>query len=737
MQAIKGGLRIGTFNTQLDSLLFEIGKDWQKFLMDPKGVATKHTAKVTNKAEQIADRILFSGYDYDVIALIEVFSEDARSVLLSKLSSAYPYRIEKLPKIVAPLPPGILGAVGEFLGDALGIVLDMLGIDLPDIGEDSGLMLFSRYPIVKTSFREFTFPSTEAAILAIPDSLAAKGAAYARIFNPITKDTFNLVLTHLQENEDKWAGVRGDELNQVQALIRSVMTDAMIHKEDIFVVGDLNINGNWIEDGIEAGPPPRDILDDLKRELYPECTYHFRNSGSFFTTALHDTWFYETSTKDEGHTSPGRQRIDYILHNPFDFSTPLRVQHLTKAYNLFSITGESLSDHFGLNADLNRNAGYCNPRESRHLTPSDGEYITGELTYPGSMQWYRIDDPGTYSLAVLSSKDIEFAVYKSTDLSRPLGQYKDETTEYTDKSQRKFTAKKHVMVDPPYYIRVYHSARTENGGYTLFIHKHGGVDKDDAIVLVPHKLYPESPELPAVFPEGKAINPDDTVWFQFDTLQSDSGEPQDIICEAAGYSKGVFRMNLVDADGKTIISSTGPDPSKLTLPLSDVDPLKRPLKVYLLVTRDDPTYRSDTVTVKWTTNLTVFHGWQLKVPDASELRLFCDDETNPEPFGSDEIVMRMWVDGRKIIEAVVGEFEDGDLASLEGIIPKTGFRYVHDVVVQLYEVDHVSPDDPSEGKVVPILKEHRPKPNDEPLKFFFEDGEYTIQFNRSSWIPDR
>lgn len=734
MLATKGGLRIGTFNTHLDSLMFEIGKDWQKFLMDPKGLAAKHAANVTNKAEQIADRILFSGYDYDVIALIEVFSEDARSVLLSKLSSAYPYRIEKLPKIVAPLPPGILGGVGEFLGDALGIVLDMLGIDLPDIGEDSGLMLFSRYPIVKTSFREFTFPSTEAALRAMPDSLAAKGAAYARIFNSMTKDTFNLVLTHLQENEEKWAGVRGDELNQIQALIRSVMTDEMIRKEDIFVVGDLNLNGNWTEHGIED-IPPKDILDNLMRELDPEWTYHFRNSGSFFTTALQDTWFYETSTKDEGHTSAGRQRIDYILHNPVHFSTPLRVQHLTKAYNLFSITGESLSDHFGLNADLNRDAEYCNPRKSRHLTLADGEYIPGELTYPGSMVWYRVDDPGTYSLAVLSSKDIEFAVYKSTDLSRPLGQYKAETIEYMDKNQRKFTAKKHVMVDPPYYIRVYHQARYVNGDYSLFIHKHRGVDKDDAIVLVPHKLYPESPKLPPVFKKGEAINPDDTVWFQFDTLQSDSGEPQEIVCEVAGYSKGVFRMTLVEADGKTIISSTGPDPSKLTLPMSDVDPLKRPLKVYLLVTRDDPTYASDTVTVKWTTNLTVFHGWQL-VPDTLELRLFCEDETNPEPFGSDEIVMRIWVDGKKMIDTFVAEFEDGDVASLEGIIPKTGFRYLHDVVMQLYEIDHVSPDDPSEGKVVPILKEHRLKPNDEPLKFNFEDGEYHIQFNRSSWIPD-
>lgn len=45
----------------------------------------------------------------------------------------------------------------------------------------------------------------------------------------------------------------------------------------------------------------------------------------------------------------------------------------------------------------------------------------------------------------------------------------------------------------------------------------------------------------------------------------------------------------------------------------------------------------------------------------------------------------------------------GDLISLDDVIPRSALRYMHNVVVQLFEKDHVSPDDSSEGKTIEIL----------------------------------
>ena len=532
------GLRIGVFNTHLDSVMFEIAKKPEAFVgaivlapVDPIPLRTlfnNHDIDMTNQAELIADRIVFGTmpstlyrYDYDVIALNEVFSEPARRILLnhSDLKAAYPYRIGKLPPVVPPVPHAVFAALEGIVGKAMGPVLSLLGIDWHDIGEDSGLMLFSRYPIDPPRFEPFTFASDEEIKFAMYDSLAAKGAAYVRISNPITGEAFNLVFTHLQEDKEEWAGIRANQLKQIETLIRSVMTETMIKDEDIFVVGDLNIIGNWNYVG-DPPKPPDDIINDVKRKGTDEWEHHFNSPVSFFTTAVHDAWFYETSTKDEGPKTEGGtgNRLDYILHNPkLASDTKWKVQHLTTAYNLH-VNGGNPSDHNGLNADLNRYARHCNPREAlvhggvaydrfgfpRPELIFKSENIHGALKYPGSMMWHRLDEPGTYSIAVPSGGGMEFTIYSNLDLSLPWGQYKDETREFTGKDETKFTAKKYVMVDPPYYIRVYHPDRTVTGDYTLFVHKHRGVDPDDAIVLLPHKPL-DAPDF-GWFPIGSPLN---------------------------------------------------------------------------------------------------------------------------------------------------------------------------------------------------------------------------------------
>jgi hypothetical protein len=74
------------------------------------------------------------------------------------------------------------------------------------------------------------------------------------------------------------------------------------------------------------------------------------------------------------------------------------------------------------------------------------------------------------------------------------------------------------MTDPPYYIRVYIPKRTATGKFTLFVHRHPGKDKDDAITCYdPNVYYPRPPDMKSpevfahVFKKGEPLNSDDTV----------------------------------------------------------------------------------------------------------------------------------------------------------------------------------------------------------------------------------
>ena len=68
------------------------------------------------------------------------------------------------------------------------------------------------------------------------------------------------------------------------------------------------------------------------------------------------------------------------------------------------------------------------------------------------------------------------------------------------------------------------------------------------------------------------------------------------------------------------------------------------------------------------------------------------------------------------------------------MIPLTGHRYLREIRVQLYEIDHVSRDDPSDAKPIPTLNKHNEEPGQE-LTFDFEGGIYVLRYNLSSQIP--
>jgi hypothetical protein len=375
-------LRVGSFNTQLLSPVFP----------DIPG------PDVEERAHRIADRILADGW-YDIIALNEVFDEDARDILVVRLAPTYPHYV-------------------AYIGDDTAFT------------EDSGLMLFSKFPFAPLPRRAYVWAEimgdddvlavngvagdwknevafTEFVAEAGYDSMAAKGAAYVRLINPHTGRNYNVIFTHLQSDGDHW-DVRVFQIEQIVSLMTATIPDT--EQVDTLIMGDFNIDGNH---GHHSDGSRPEWLENFGHRNFGELR------ASLGWDVL-DTWTYVTSRGDLGPTAiDSRARYDYIFHNDRKRSTrALCVQHMRR--DLFS-----LSDHSAVNADLNLPAPQCSPVEARVLDnekepvclpsprgvcspvaldfrgpPWDDRVYNGVLTYPGSMQWFKFGTTGTYSIGV-------------------------------------------------------------------------------------------------------------------------------------------------------------------------------------------------------------------------------------------------------------------------------------------------------------------------------------------------
>jgi hypothetical protein len=201
-------LRIGTFNTQLRGTATEVLADLD-LLPNP----------ATQRAEHIADRILKSGFDYDIIALNEVFDEAAREILSNKLKGKYPNQVLEcdVDQVALILELGALGfnPIAQLI--ALGIFaandfdLDEAGLLLKP--EDSGLMLFSKWPFAKRpdgTPEVVFFPYTSSAF---DDSLSAKGVCYAHIRDNDNTTTSSLHTCRRRRRMSRWRTGRSAPIN--------------------------------------------------------------------------------------------------------------------------------------------------------------------------------------------------------------------------------------------------------------------------------------------------------------------------------------------------------------------------------------------------------------------------------------------------------------------------------------------------------------------------------------------
>lgn len=698
-------LRIGTYNVQ--------------FL--PWIANTQPSNDNLDRSRRISDRILASGYD--IIALNEVFSTEARETFVKELAPSYPHYIAEITN--------------------------------RSPGQDSGLMLFSKFPFLPLPSPHYrprpgTFEAVSAGVRWLDfafiefndsadlDSLAAKGVALVRVKTPHSGRALSIVFTHMQASypdeevvalcrdpvfypnttADRRPGakaswfehldIRRRQLEDVHRIIVENNPPKMRRNEDVIFLGDLNIDGDQAD--------PDDSTAGFCRPNRHEWETHFNSRGEFFTDTLKDAWTTEHPRADRGLTNyyhwvmkpedkpcatfepETGARLDYILRNRVgEGAQRLVVQHMTRAFNLrdgnpmteqgLGIGGiNDLSDHIGLNADLNRWSRYCNPVEA-YANPPLNTPIPGTLVHQGSMQWYRFDQAGTYAFRVgrisATTPQAEFRVYEADELSVPMRTYFDETIRFEvsvpDKPPIIVEAKKFHITQPPFFVRVFDPDRTRRGPYTLIAHRATCTSKEEACVLEAG-----APAVAHVLPLTPP-NVDDTTWFEFHLERATGGSPQTLRFLVENFAANDFEMELRAEDGATVLAHATATlaPSggrRLLLEGTSLD--SGPGKRYLVVKRNN--LAATGFSVSWDTNLTVFHGVQAGVPGSSKLNVFCIEET--DTIGLDELYLSVIADGTTVVtERPLGEFDDGRQQSLEGVIPV--IRYVNSLTLRFRDED--------------------------------------------------
>lgn len=430
-----------------------------------------------------------------------------------------------------------------------------------------------------------------------------------------------------------------------------------------------------------------------------------------------DLGFDGLADYDRGFTDfDSEDRLDYVLMNdrPLDDQC---AQHLTKAWNLLAdqegkenyegglsqrsnpsrfLGGhQTISDHFGLNAELNKKGEHCNPTHSL-LAPEITDPVntpTGEIAlqmeYRGAVHWIRIEQPGTYSFNVNPVNhiphggvfgDVEYdngltyRVYEKTDLSRPMLPHKGEVRSVppeqnctsSDSGVRCWEvpgykeARFHVP-QPPFYVKVFHPSRdysTEWHGQYRFLYRRSRCStQEEACGLVPFEGV--APSDAAMLTGAREFPPNSGQhqWFFLHTDAPDGNTTQALqlaITEAEITPDSAFeKVEILRADTlDPVLTIDSPVQDAAgrwrwalqdTAGLLDLDnnPQGLERKFFVRIARkadvDDTTTR---FWVAWETPLTWLYGPDL---GGSGSMVRCSDTT--DALSDDEVYMQIVADG--------------------------------------------------------------------------------------------
>jgi len=407
------------------------------------------------RARMLADRILDGGYD--LFVLTEVFSRRARRILVDRLSGEYPWNVQ---------------SIGAAHGRR----------------QSSGLMLLSRLPFeaLPPSSR-FRHPKVRASSTGVTpdwphvwftkypacswsDCLAAKGAGYVRL--RIEGKPVHVFFTHMQatyayqgrRRHSLAREIRSLQLEQLTDLVREALGGTDNGRRNVILLGDFNVDGarSAPDGGTTPGPGGEEWRTMLER------------LDALVPGDLADTWDRYAPEPDPGYTHSTRHpvaRRDYVLLGDCDPVLPLSVQQVTLAYNLAEADGRTddhLSDHFGVNVDLNRFQAGCHPKAAHPLdVATDPVRIRGEIRHPGGLQWYRLGARDSFELNLDFSDGGDgeaLEVYRATDISRPLAATRSSA------AGRRGTVKRYEVVGET-FIRVGRPKSEISGAYTLAVER--------------------------------------------------------------------------------------------------------------------------------------------------------------------------------------------------------------------------------------------------------------------------
>ena len=677
---MSNSLRLLTYNVQCKGLL-------------PSMIEQLNFTPVYNpeeRAREISKRILASPRDFDIVALQEVFDEDARDEFSDRLKSKYPHAVTKPGSDIWLLVGGVTSVLtANPLWVAAGFLLGGGEFD------DSGLMLFSRFPFLKRTIGSGQYAREVEEVGFIPydeatgsDDWAEKGAVYVRLDGPGNRP-IHVLSTHTQadyESAGENASIRQAQLIQLWNLGFKMSGLTALQGEEVFVVGDLNIVGG-------------------SEEWRKWINYDF---SSTYTDWMRDGWFHEQcpgsqtdesrKAKDPGYTAPpdrdgDPQRLDYIIRNKnSQLAGRLATQHIAVAYDL--ISGQTyLSDHLPLCIDLNLRRPHCTVDTAQHLvcTLEDPTASHDGVLMDGQMDWFVVTEAGAFDVNLTSLGDrASFEVFTASNLSIPMRPY---STVVTDRGRR------FVLPEAPFFIRVFIPRRTETS-YRLSLYRPAGRDQGDAIDLAPAASLD-----PSLRNRGRmtsamvfnADNPDtafsehDCVWYRIRCDASDSGEAQDvqvIVRDVNGnpFPQAAFGLRLLSPDANAMLAEALPEPGEPRLSAR----IERPGDYFLLVQRRDLSVGHE-FSVQWTTNLTVLCDFTARGGAGLPLRLRCAELSQGflgTRLGSDEINVNIYADGKHVRHAPhdqLGGFTETAIRDLGPWV--TPVRYVRELKIELVESD--------------------------------------------------
>ncbi len=606
-------LRLMTFNVQLLPVIAGVGAGTVSLPAGVAGLIPGGAADSIAQAEAVADDLLKikPAERPDVLALNEVFSEDARDVLITRLKPEWPHVIESVHE--------------------------------GDLEEDAGLMVFSQLPfrtLPGGGDRRERFYSDDAGA----DSWASKAAVLVQVNRPAEHTT--LVFTHLQaayDTEEQYRDIRKSQLAEIRDLVAEVLGSSPNNWQNVIVAGDLNIRGD---------------LDATSNEWFDV----FDTPGDPFGEVFADSWIEmrppaASEDLDKGLTNRNRetqaeQRLDYICRFKTIDGVDLVAHHMRVGHR-------DTSDHYALEAIIQRRDDHCQPTSAVDIdvagpvagTSGPGQpstslayYVLPDIEVDGGRSWAWIPRAGTYTFH--HSPSLLVDVYAATDISRPLARLDQlsvsDVPPAVQSAYREFGGsiddEGSTFVDRSPLLVSMRTKDGDPGSGVLIVLEHVGDSKATAIALPPHA------DVTVPFPPNQRLGDDDIAWFRVHPVATLMGASRQEIVSLR-LPRGTGTLEATDAAGSTLGGDSGSSKLEFGFTASADD------QIFVTVRRDDD---ADTgQVIRWATPVTYLRldkGFAVHV----------NNESGPDWPGADEPELEMWMDGEKLIKTVWDDADTGE-----------------------------------------------------------------------------